>query len=192
MNYLLKKTSDSLICPERPERIAHIRSFVMSDLSDLLTVAHLSWATWANSSHSLICPEGFERMSKWAMNEWANSQPWIISGSGTKRAVVFVCVSSRYLTAALAWLSVPSGLIDSYMVYQEPLLRLLVLPNFSFLFLFCLMKTKIRYLAGGRWYGCAFFILCIRIQFFSAMQIRIQALQIWCLSTKKLPVTNTN
>ena len=43
-----KKPSNSLICPERPEGNAHICSFVMSDLSDSLTVAHLSWAIWAN------------------------------------------------------------------------------------------------------------------------------------------------
>ena len=58
MSNLLKKPSNSLICPER---IAHIRSFAMSDLSDSLTVAHLSWA---NRSHSLICPEPFEQMSE--------------------------------------------------------------------------------------------------------------------------------
>ena len=70
-----KKPSNSLICPERPEGNAHICSFVMSDLSDSLTVAHLSWATWANPSHLLICPEQFEHMSEWAMSEWANSPP---------------------------------------------------------------------------------------------------------------------
>ena len=32
----------SLICLERPERFAHGRSFPLSDLSDSLTVAHLS------------------------------------------------------------------------------------------------------------------------------------------------------
>ena len=57
----------SLICHERPERIVHICSFVMSDLSDFyhscsfvlsksLTFAHLSWA----------------------MSKWANSQPWAL------------------------------------------------------------------------------------------------------------------
>ena len=68
--------SNLLICPERPERIAHICSFVMSDLSDSLTVAHLSWGTWANRSHFFICPERFEQMSEWAMSKWANSQSW--------------------------------------------------------------------------------------------------------------------
>ena len=57
--------------------IAHGRSFVMSDLSNSLTVAlltwatwaicsvtHLSWAIWANHSQSLIWFE-----------QWENSQP---------------------------------------------------------------------------------------------------------------------
>ena len=38
--------SNSLFYHERPEQIAHNRTFVMSDLSDLLTVALLTWATW--------------------------------------------------------------------------------------------------------------------------------------------------
>ena len=42
--------SRSLICHEQPERFAHGRSFVLSDLSDSLTVSHLSWAIWANHS----------------------------------------------------------------------------------------------------------------------------------------------
>ena len=67
MSDLLKKTmrfAHSLICPEQPERIAHICSFVMNDLSDSLRVAHLSCATSANCSHLLICSEKFERMSE--------------------------------------------------------------------------------------------------------------------------------
>ena len=32
---------------ERPERIAHSRSFVLIDLSESLTVAHLIWGVWA-------------------------------------------------------------------------------------------------------------------------------------------------
>ena len=64
-----------------------IHSFLVSDLSDSLTVAHLSWATWAICSQSLICLQRSEQiahslsfdlseMSKEAMSEWANSQPW--------------------------------------------------------------------------------------------------------------------
>ena len=38
--------------------------FIMSDLSDLLTVAHLCEAIWANCSQSLIKMSDFEQMSK--------------------------------------------------------------------------------------------------------------------------------
>ena len=41
-----KKLSNSLIC-----------SFVLSFLSESLTFAHMSWATWVIRSQSLICPE---------------------------------------------------------------------------------------------------------------------------------------
>ena len=49
---------------EQPERIAHGHSFVMSDLRDSLTVALLTWATWAIPSQLLICLERSERMSE--------------------------------------------------------------------------------------------------------------------------------
>ena len=63
----------SLICHERPEQFANGHSFDMSDLSDLLTVAHfshLSWVIWGNRSQSLIWFEWNEQKSK-----WVNSQP---------------------------------------------------------------------------------------------------------------------
>ena len=40
-----------LILGEQPERIAHSRTFFVSNLSDLLTVALLSWATWRICLH---------------------------------------------------------------------------------------------------------------------------------------------
>ena len=46
MSDSLKKQSNLLIY--QPVRFAHIRSFVLSDLSKLLTFSHLSWAIWAN------------------------------------------------------------------------------------------------------------------------------------------------
>ena len=58
-----KQFAHLLIYHEQPERITHGRLFVMSDLSDLLTVAHLSWAIWANRSQSLIWFEQSEWMS---------------------------------------------------------------------------------------------------------------------------------
>ena len=47
-----------------PERFVHGRLFILSNLSDLLTVAHLSWAIWGNRSQSLIWFEQNERISK--------------------------------------------------------------------------------------------------------------------------------
>ena len=49
----------SLNCPERPEGIAHISSFI---LSQSLTVAHLIWAIWAN-----------ERIPSPDFHSWMNS-----------------------------------------------------------------------------------------------------------------------
>ena len=61
----------SLIFSERPERIAHDRSFPLSDMSDSLTVANLSWAIWANCSQSSF---DLSKMSKWANEQWANER----------------------------------------------------------------------------------------------------------------------
>ena len=58
---------------EQPEKIAHGRSFDMSDLSDSFTVTHLSWAIWANCSQLLIWSE---LMSDEQMRKGSNSQPW--------------------------------------------------------------------------------------------------------------------
>ena len=40
------------ICSKKSDSL--IRSFLVSDLSDSLTIAHFLWATWANRSWSLI------------------------------------------------------------------------------------------------------------------------------------------
>ena len=75
---------------ERPERFAHNRSFLVSDLSKSLMVAQFWWATWVICSQSLICLERSEQiahsrsfdlsdLSKGAMSKWANSQPWRIA-----------------------------------------------------------------------------------------------------------------
>ena len=53
--------SEALIC-----------SFIMSNLSESLTVAHLSWATWAIRSQSLIClegPEGFAHSHSFVLSD---------------------------------------------------------------------------------------------------------------------------
>ena len=64
MSDLLIKASDLLNHHERPEQIPHSCSFSMSDLSDSLTVAHLSCAIWANRSHLLIWSEWSEQMGE--------------------------------------------------------------------------------------------------------------------------------
>ena len=52
MSDSLKKTSDSLIC-----------SFLVTDLSNSLTIAHFLWVTWANRSWPLIFGERPERFA---------------------------------------------------------------------------------------------------------------------------------
>ena len=61
MSDLLKKKSNLLIC-----------SFIMIDLSKLLTVAHLSWATWAIHSQLLFWHEWPE--------QFAHSCSFVLSG----------------------------------------------------------------------------------------------------------------
>ena len=53
-----------------------IRSLIMSDLSDSLTVAHLSWATWAIRSRSLFWherPERFPRSHSFVLSDLSES-----------------------------------------------------------------------------------------------------------------------
>ena len=72
-SFFVSEMSDSLtmlISSERLERIAQDRSFPLSNLSDSLTVAHLSWAIWANRSQSLIWFERNEQMSDEQMSEF--------------------------------------------------------------------------------------------------------------------------
>ena len=49
-----ERFTHSLIFGERPERFTHDRSFHLSNLSELLMVAHFCWATWAICSHCSI------------------------------------------------------------------------------------------------------------------------------------------
>ena len=67
-NLLIEFRSESLIFGERPERFASSRSFVLSDLSESLTFAHLSWAIWANEWMS------DKRMSNKRMSEFPTLQ----------------------------------------------------------------------------------------------------------------------
>ena len=90
--FIMSNLGESLICHERPEQFAHCHSFNMSDLIDSLTVPHLSCAIWANRSQSLIWFERSEQMSKWAMSEWANSQPWKICCYYRVKAIFHTCL----------------------------------------------------------------------------------------------------
>ena len=67
----LEIRSRSLFWHEWPERFAHSPSFVLSNLRESLTVAHLILAIWANEQMSKWA------MSEWAMSKWANFQPWM-------------------------------------------------------------------------------------------------------------------
>ena len=81
----LEKMSDSLwllFCHEQLEHFAHSCSFLVSDLSELLMVAHFWWATCAIHSQLLFYHERSEQIAhscslKWViLSKRANSQPW--------------------------------------------------------------------------------------------------------------------
>ena len=82
--WITSKSLMSLFCHEQLERFAHIAlltlairsrcSFVKSNKSDLLMVAPLSWATWANRLRSLFNLSNFEQKSEELMSERAYSQ----------------------------------------------------------------------------------------------------------------------
>ena len=83
-SFIMSNLSKSLFWYEQPEQFAHSHSFVLSDMSKSLTVAHLIWAIWVNEqmsragnsliwfpSESLVfCP----KMSEWAIF----SKKWVI------------------------------------------------------------------------------------------------------------------
>ena len=84
MSDSLKKTNDLLI-PSFWWATWAIRShcsFFMSDLSDFLTVPHLSWAIWVNCSQSLIWFKQNERMSDEQMSKFPalEKSDWLIFG----------------------------------------------------------------------------------------------------------------
>ena len=68
------------VIPSRKTSDLLIRSFIMSNLSELLMVALLSWATRVIRSQALICPERSKRIAlsgslKWLiLSKWANEQ----------------------------------------------------------------------------------------------------------------------
>ena len=76
-----KKYDLSQICLER-NLLWTNRSFIMSDLSKLLTVAHLSWDPWAISSRLLFLHERPER--------FAHSCSFVLSESLTAAHLIWV------------------------------------------------------------------------------------------------------
>ena len=79
-SFLVSDLSDSLNSSERPslrslilgeqlERIANSCSYLVSNLSETLTVAQFWWATWAIRSHGL---SDCEQIAQFAHQIWAN------------------------------------------------------------------------------------------------------------------------
>ena len=68
---------------------ALVRSFDISDLSNSLTVPHLSWAIWVNCSQSLIWFEWSEQMSDEQMSEF----PALFAGPQEIECSVYTQVS---------------------------------------------------------------------------------------------------
>ena len=102
----------SLIYHERPERIAHSCLFFRSDLSNLLTVALLTWATWAIHSQLLICPEWSERiahsrsfdlsdLSKWAKEQIPNPEYMILTALEWPYLLKFICTKIQFVFLVL-------------------------------------------------------------------------------------------
>ena len=76
-SFVMSNLLTPLFCPEQ---IAHGCSSVKSNVSNLLIVFLLSWATWANCSPSLFNLNDFEQKSEeqidWKTDEWIpNPQP---------------------------------------------------------------------------------------------------------------------
>ena len=77
-SFFAKKMSEWAIRSKKSNSLD--RSFLVSDLSKSLMVAHLSWATWASRSQLLICPERSEWISHSRsfdlsdLSKWANEQ----------------------------------------------------------------------------------------------------------------------
>ena len=93
--------SRSLVCHEWPKQFTHGCSFDMSDLSDSLTVAHLSWVIWANRSQWLIWFERNEQMS----DEWMSEFPALHSTAYRRRIKTAEKAKSSLLFEGWNWFS---------------------------------------------------------------------------------------
>ena len=67
-----ERFTHSLSFGERPERFAHSRSFVLSNLSKSLSVGHLIWAKWANehwANERIPSPARFATGAIWDISD---------------------------------------------------------------------------------------------------------------------------
>ena len=69
----------SLIFGEWPERFAHGRSFLVSNLSESLMVAHFWWATWAIRSHR-----------SFLVSDLSDSLTWLTKKEGMSESLIFL------------------------------------------------------------------------------------------------------
>ena len=83
MSDSLKWMSDSLIC-----------SFLVSDLSDSLTIAHFLWVTWANCSWLLIFGERPERFAHITYLIWAK---WAIHSHRSPKEKKWAKMSDSFI-----------------------------------------------------------------------------------------------
>ena len=66
--FFARKWANERFAPEMSDSL--IRSFLVRDLSDSLTIAHFLWAMWANCSWLLIFGERPERFGHIAQSKW--------------------------------------------------------------------------------------------------------------------------
>ena len=137
----------------------------MSDLSDSLTVTHLSWAIWANCSQSLIWFEQNEQRSE---REWANSQPWGQIGHGVGHflrkdyscdiTLVYLTIFLWHMGTELAsqeWLVVPPFILIQVGLVVPPIILIqvwLVVP--PFILILCRTSGATFHSHPGRTSGC--------------------------------------
>ena len=128
-SFLVSDLSDSLNSSERPslrslilgeqlERIANSRSYLVSNLSETLTVAQFWWATWAICSHRSDGLSDCKQIAQFAHQIWANEQTAHVFG---KKWVI--SSENRWSISQLCWdlVSHPSVSKDPVIVLIGPL-----------------------------------------------------------------------
>ena len=134
-----------------------ICSFI--NLCDLLTFAHLSWATWANCSHFLICPEQFEQMSEWVNSHPSTSVPLSLLYLCTSVPLSVPCTLEQCTLVTVyhyTWVHLslwyPSSSVPLSLVYHG--------TSVSLSLMYCASATKYLYpfYASAPQYFCTFWI----------------------------------